>query len=433
MSQHESLTFSTVSISPHFCQISVNIPSQIVTRVYELTAKAQQKKVEAEGFGRGAIPLDYIKRNYHNSLEAHTKEFIFNYLVISYLLTKLQEQKIIVIGDPRLKEIEITHEGDAQFEFECTVPARFMINAWKHLPFKAPGRKHYRDIDRQVEAFIQEEEKLKESYTYPMSVMINDIICFSLWVVEENNEPVFNTHKETLWLKIGSEEGDTPFQTLFTGKHVGDIFYSNNRCLQEYFSNRLEEYATFGIQVIEILPTHFFCLNSFKEHFRIKTAKDMRRKLIEVFSYRNDLSQRRLMAEGALSLLMKHNPISIPHHAVLRRQQTILNTLSKNPDYPVYKMKRDFAYRVEQLAVKQLREMVLIDSISYTDSLNISGSDTNYYLNLTKRPRTKEFVYFATPHTKINGQEIPISLYQLKQYALREKTLNHVIHHLTRQ
>ena len=28
---------------------------------------------------------------------------------------------------------------------------------WKYLPFKAPKRKNYKDLDRQVETFLQEE------------------------------------------------------------------------------------------------------------------------------------------------------------------------------------------------------------------------------------------------------------------------------------
>jgi len=45
----------------------------------------------------------------------------------------------------------------------------------------------------------------------------------------------------------------------------------------------------------------------------------------------------------------------------------------------------------------------------------------------------KEFIYFDIPHTKLKGQEIPLATKELAQACLREKTLNHIIYHLTRK
>ena len=45
----------------------------------------------------------------------------------------------------------------------------------------------------------------------------------------------------------------------------------------------------------------------------------------------------------------------------------------------------------------------------------------------------KDFIYFDPFVTKIQGQEIPISAATLKQACLREKTLNHIIYHLTKK
>jgi hypothetical protein len=54
------------------------------------------------------------------------------------------------------------------------------------------------------------------------------------------------------------------------------------------------------------------------------------------------------------------------------------------------------------------------------------------YLNLMQRVRTKEFLYFTPPATEIEGQEFPITLENIKKACIREKALNHIIHHLTR-
>ena len=65
--------------------------------------------------------------------------------------------------------------------------------------------------------------------------------------------------------------------------------------------------------------------------------------------------------------------------------------------------------------------------------IDVSHTDLKNYLNLTKRPRTKEFLHFDPPMTKIRGQEHPVLNEELSRMCLREKTLNHIIYHLTKK
>ena len=76
-----------------------------------------------------------------------------------------------------------------------------------------------------------------------------------------------------------------------------------NLVLQDYFTDSMNTYYNFAVTVEDIVPNAYFCLDQFKQHFRLKSNKEMYQKLIEVFSYRNDLSQRRTTVEESLKLL----------------------------------------------------------------------------------------------------------------------------------
>ena len=177
----------------------------------------------------------------------------------------------------------------------------------------------------------------------------------------------------------------------------------------------------------------YFSFEDFKQHFRLKTNKDIHSKLIEIFSYRNDLSQRRSMVEEALKLLIAKHHVEASSYLVLRQQKIVLEAVQSNPDYQVYKAQSNFKSIVSQLATKQVKEMILIDQLAHNENIKITNQDIKNYLNLLKRPRTKEFIYFTPPPTKIDGQEMPIPAALFKQCCLREKTLNYAIYHLTRK
>ena len=117
----------------------------------------------------------------------------------------------------------------------------------------------------------------------------------------------------------------------------------------------------------DIVPNAYFCLDQFKQHFRIKSNKEMYQKLIEVFSYRNDLSQRRTMVEESFKLLFSKHRFEIPNHLVLRQQKKVMDAIQYNPDYHVYRVQKDFKDAVRELAEKQAREEIFLDQLAYEE------------------------------------------------------------------
>ena len=176
-----------------------------------------------------------------------------------------------------------------------------------------------------------------------------------------------------------------------------------------------------------------YVYDQLKKQFRIKTNKELHQKLIEVFSYRNDISQRKTMIDEACKLMLSKHPFNAPHFLILRQEEELLSAIQTNPDYLVYKMQKDFRRTIEQLAERQVKETILIDQIAYNERLEISHEDVKNYLNLTKRQRTREFLHFRFPITKVRGQETPIIAHELMTSCLREKTLNYIIYHLTKK
>ena len=414
-----------------FCYLTVNVPASLVDTIYQTAAHSQRAKTDIAGFSLGNAPLSYITNNFHGDLTQHSQEFIFNYFVLSFLFGQIRDKRLIVLGDPRLVDMQIKPNNSASYTFEASLFNQPKLQNWKHFPFKAPQRKNYRDIDRQVDSFMKEEtDQLSKLETE--QIQIGDWVNFEVWLADKTDKPLLQHFKENLWLKIGDEIADAPFQEIFLGKKKGDHFCTSHVSFQHHFSSHMNHQYNYCVSIKNIVPSSYFCLQSLKKHFRIKTNKDMHKKLIEVFSFRDDISQRRLMAEGALKLLIKHHPILVAEHALLRQQRSILGILQENPDYPVYKAQPDFKDYVSKLAHKQMQETVISDAVGYDENLSVAHEDICTYLNLSNRPRTKEFIYFESPKTKINGQETPISDETLKYCCFREKALNHVIYHLTK-
>jgi FKBP-type peptidyl-prolyl cis-trans isomerase (trigger factor) len=321
---------------------------------------------------------------------------------------------------------------DATYTFQGTLPKEIYIQRWKNLPFKATQRKKYHDIDNQVKSFLEEEEHLQHIHEKENSVQINDWVCFDAWIVDIEKKSLFHNKKSHLWLKIGDEEPDLIFQELFLEKRIDDIIITDNSSLRQFFCNNFDAPYTYAIQIKDRLAYNYFSVEHLKHYFKLKSKKDLHNKLIEIFSYSSDVSQSRSIADTALNTIIKRNNIVISPASIQTQKQIIINELQTKPDYTLYKMKPDFDDHITALAKKQLYEVITTDYIAYQENLIVTHEDIKSYFNLMQRTRTKEFLYFDPPTTQIEGQEYPITLEIIKQACMREKALNHIIHHLTR-
>lgn len=427
-----SLAFHIEYLKPNKCRATVRIPAHLVDSVYQETLVGQSKYIEAPGFNSGAVPVSYVEQNFRTGLIEHVQEVLFKHLVHNFFYQEIRTQKIALAGDPRVTQIVLEPCQQATFTFECSLFPAVSLQNWKYFPFKAPKRKNYKDLDRQVESFIKEEREATGRGESGRAC-VGDWVYFTLCLVDSQHNPLLNGHREYLWIKIGEEEADQEFRDLFLGKSVGDVLYTDKECFQEYFGDHLNTQYIMRIEINDLVHQHYFCFDSFKRHFRLKTNKEMLQKLIEVFSYRNDISQRRTTIEETFKILLTKHPVDIPNHLILRQLENVLSMVQENPDYNVYRVQQDFKEHVYQLAEKQIKEIMIIDQIAYQEDIVVTDDDMKNYLNFFKRPRMKDFVYFQLPETRVQGQEMPLSAEFLKQYCLREKTLNYIIYYLTKK
>lgn len=422
------VTVDLLQFSPHLYRAIVKIPVEIINRfVHNAIDRMTRKNIQ--GLSKVGTPADYIKQNFTQNIVNHMKEFFFKYFVLSRLYKEVRAKKIVMLGEPRLVDCFLAIDKDAEYHLEFNTIYMPITRDWKYISFKSTQRKKYKDIDKQASEFLKEEEE-KEKQHKDSGIEIGDWVNFSVAVIDINNAKLFDVD-ESLWIKIGQDDSTLPFQEVFIGKKIGDQFYSDHFSIQEFFNTENNIPHHFLITIIGRAPQGYFSIENFKKHFKIKTHKKAHEKIVEVFSYSNDMSLRRNITNEAFETLLKTYPIDIPEQCVLRQQQAILSALQDNPDYIVYRTEPGFNDRVKKLAEQQLKEVALIELLAHSEDLEASDEDTMLYLNLAQRPRTRELIHFIHPEIAY-ASEIPIHTESLKQSCLREKALNHAILYLTK-
>ncbi|MBL4588201.1 hypothetical protein JKY79_02545 [Candidatus Babeliales bacterium] len=427
----EEITITSKRTSSHLCKIDVYVPSSIVVPIREQVITLFQHNIRTRGFENVTLPRLFVLKRHYMDVQHSTMWFILKNFVLDFIIEDSARNKVLLAHNPRLTKVIWEDDKRIHYHFDISINEINIVKDWKMFPFKTPKRKLYKDLDKQVETFIERESSL---YKQQKQDFLDDTdwVCFSATMLNNDHKPLDNIVSRLFWMKLTTKYLVSAFQKEFIGRKKGDKFVLTHLPLDELLQEAVTEHNPFLIEIMSINKGSYFSLDIFKNLFRLKNRLDVHRKLIEVFSYRNDISQRKSIIEEVFHLFLSKNRFEVPKHLVLRKQEDILSALKQIPDYYVYRSQPKFEEHVAFLAERQLKEELIIDKIAYDENIVIDGDDVYGYLHLYNLDRLKEFVHFKPTLDIVEDSHVPLHDSTLRQVALREKTLNHVIHMLTK-
>ena len=423
------MRFSWEHSSNYFVRGDVTIAKELVAPVATHVAQLYQHYAALPGYEHKKLPLEYARSYFAAEIKQDTEELIYKHFVLQFLLDAIQEERIVTANWPRITEIKEAEE-ELVYRFALTLTPPLTLKEWKHFVFKQPERKNYKDLDNQVIHFIKEATDNARSHDKHVTEP-GDWVFFTAQLVDPETGIVLFDHKHRYWIRVSGEVILSPLQQHFTEKKVGDVFLSKALPFADGPQSALDEPFHYHITIESITKGAHLSLEFFKQTFKLKTRADIHKKLIEVFSYRNDISQRRSTIEELFHLLFTKHRFEMPKHIVTRKKEHLLSSIRKQSDYNIYKNSKNFDENLTLLAEKMLKEELIIDSIACAEQIRVTTGDIAQYLHLFNNERLKEFIYFKPFIDNIEDSCTPIHEGILSQAILREKTLNYILHTLS--
>ncbi|MBM3887354.1 hypothetical protein FJ364_05490 [Candidatus Dependentiae bacterium] len=422
-------TIETKRVSSHVNNISISIPYEYITKLLDLTAKLFTAK-PIDGFQRKNIPLDYLQLSLNEEITRKLRDLLIKHVAVNKLSKYLQTNKIVSCNYPRLTAINTPQNAPWSFDFDFSLAHKIELKEWRNFSFKQPKRKKYKDLDKQVINFLEQEAVSVKKLNQDI-VEEQDWVNFEATLCDETGTIAQPRIVTNFWINVKQHAGVDVLRDLFINRRVGETFVTNlvdtDHAMNEYENYRYYFFVT----IKSIVKGGHLSLDLFKGNFKLKNKMDIHNKLMEVFSFRNDESQRRSTIEEVFHLLLSKHRFEVPKHLVLRRQEDLLLSIMKQPDYHVYKAQKDFEHHLELLAEKQLKEEILVDQISHQENIYDDIIDAQHYFHLFSNKKLYEFIYFKPVVAPLDQFNMPFNLALLQQTFTREKTLNHIIHTMT--
>ena len=103
-----SASFLTFELEEHpvISHALISVNASAAKKLYDQTAHFLQSSVRVTGFSKGNVPLEYVKKNFSDTISTHLYEFLLKYCVTNFLHRTMRERKIIIVGNPYLHSIK---------------------------------------------------------------------------------------------------------------------------------------------------------------------------------------------------------------------------------------------------------------------------------------------------------------------------------------
>ncbi len=423
------MRFSWEHSSSCFIYGDVTVDRAIVQPMTTQMAQLYQHYAALPGYEKKHLPIEYAKAYFAAEIKQDTQEFLYKHFVLQFLLDEITRNHLVTANWPRLSEVKSIDEG-LTYRFILTIAPNLALKEWKHFVFKQPERKNYKDLDNQVINFIKQATDTARSHD-KHTTAAGDWVSFSAQLLNPNTEEALFEQQHRYWIRISGDIIISKLQQSFVEKKVGDAFIVNALPFIDAPQSSIEEPCHYKITIESITKGGHMSLEFFKQTFKLKTRADVHKKLIEVFSYRNDISQRRSTIEELFHLLFTKHRFEMPKHIITRKKENLLNIIKRQSDYNIYKNNKNFDTHLTLLAEKMLKEELIIDHIAYAEEIKVSCADIAHYLHLFNNERLKEFIYFKPLIDSVEDSNTPIHEAILAQAVAREKTLNYILYTLS--
>lgn len=419
-----SLAYTVTKKSSHVWYLTVHVPSTMAVHIKDHVTQMYRAYSIMPGMSCQHLPPSYTEHYFAQEIERDTRHFLYNYFVEESVQVYLKDHGTTIVNWPRPCDVNGAANSGYTYTIALSLAPEFTLANWNTLTFNPPKRKNYTDLDCQVEAFI--------ATLLPVATREEPRVSTGDWVrlrAQFRSPHLTGPLSESSyhWLHMSTPYVTTPLMHHLLGKKKGEVLTLPASVFAPIQTEDAPTDYLFTITIDALIKTTDFSVESVQETLESPSREALHNKLIEIFSYRNDISLRKAIIEELFYLLFSSYRFDIPPHAITRRKELLLQLMHYSPDSTVYTKQRQFPAHIALLAETKLKEESLIDALAQFEKVEVTPEDIAAYLSLCSHERLREFVYFFPLDESLVDSDQPCAEHHIAQTVRREKTLNLVL------
>jgi trigger factor len=303
-------------------EIEISVTNVELEPYFEKEYIKVQPHIELKGFRKGRVPIRIIKQYFGKKIEKEALEEVTS----EFFNKIIQDDKLRVIGQPQLKNVDRTSEG-ATFKVVFEVIPEFELTDYRSLQIDEPVHSvSDEEIDEQVNKFLIGEGSFEDAESVENE---NYLVQIRLYELDEQTETILLDKEPQETFLLLSEKNILPeLRKQLIGCRIDDRF--NFKSHENNPENPNKMYSVVVLKIQKVIPAEFTneltekitkgkCLTT--EEFRQEIGFDMQEQW-------NQKSRQEMENQIVDQLVDAHN-FELPESLVWNTIEIMLNNFKK--------------------------------------------------------------------------------------------------------
>lgn len=234
--------------------VRVEVEAPKVDETFESITKEFQKQVVLPGFRPGKAPRDMVLRKYEKDIQDEVKRK----LISDSYRKAVEEQKLDVLGQPDIEEIQFNRGQPLQFAATIETAPEFELPEYKGLPVKKENRTVTdQDLERAINALREPRVTFN---TVPRTIQAGDIAVVN-YTGTSDGKPMTEiaptakglTEQKGFWLDVPSKSFIPGFAEQLMGAKAGEKRTLNVDFPADFVTPQLAgKKGVYEVEVVEV-------------------------------------------------------------------------------------------------------------------------------------------------------------------------------------
>lgn len=373
--------------SPILGEFEVKVHSSLVSSKMQDAFQRLQKRVTMPGFRQGKVPLDLVRKKYHEDV-LHD---VFSQLVNETYRNAAVENKVKVASDPYITKTNLNEWKDGetlQYTAQVDLIPEVELKKYKGLPItKKEGKIQDEDVEVVLKNLLDSKAELqnldeKAKVEKGHSVVID-------FEGKLDGKPLAEASAKNFYLEVGSQNSLEDFQQGLIGMKTGESKTINVKYTDDYKNPEVA-----GKEVVYAVTLHEIKKKVYPEltdeiakEFQAESAKELREKIRKSLEDELNTEQKQQTQEEVLLALVESNPIDVPASLVQRQLQYILGDVAnllrrqKFGDNLIQDYLRKHSKDFEARAEREVKLALLLPKVVEKEGLKVTEEDFRSYFD----------------------------------------------------
>jgi len=354
--------------------VEVTVPYEEMKPKFDEAYVGYRKKIQLEGFRKGKVPVDLIKKVFGTKIEHEVAENS----VSDYLESAAKDNKVKIFDISKLDSVSF--DRDKGLKFKAIIKIQPEIEVLKYNDLEVE-KEIYQVTDDDIKQVIDNLREQQATMTdIAGEAQRGHYVVADVQQTDSTGVPLVGKKYENRYFQLDGDEVDNVFLEQLLGVKSGENRRIALPAQNPDPNSRQEQKEYFTVTIKEVKEKKLPEIDDelAKDIGEYETLQQLKDSILNNLEKQAEENTKQGLSNRIMDEVVKSNPIELPEYVIENFLDAFIEKIKKDNSEKIDEQELREKYRVD--AIWNLKWLMIKDKISETEHIKVEDSEVNEHI-----------------------------------------------------